>query len=440
MTMNFDPKVFNGRRQRYTKVLNSQGIRFVWDWSDEKRQYLRRESGLRYSAFKTINGKQISKCFESLQDAKHWRRSAQLFGVETTSQGMLFNEVVERFFIHNQGRWKITTLELYESYLRHFGFFASLHMKQINFYAVDEWLKRIKSKEYLAAQHDTRISYKKELTLLKQIFKYYSEYLDESFVIPCKSRHSKDCIVNHQKFKEAQNRAIEKYMPPEEISRFLREMHNSAEQKAAHWLHYYLAVFMLLTGCRVGEVCALNWEDINLQEGFVMITKTTQWARTKKRETVIDQSTKTHKGRRVEIPPVLVEALRAWGARLQRSTGLVFSWNPVEVMSYRSIQDRFNRTFRKIGSTFSSTHIMRHSFATLWLTQTKGGIQSLQKQLGHSSPTQSMHYAKITEELIRNDLKGFESGVVAKVIPFPMKKGENEGERLCEPVSGVGSP
>ena len=48
--------------------------------------------------------------------------------------------------------------------------------------------------------------------------------------------------------------------------------------KNSKYAYYYpLFVFMLETALRVGEVCGLTWDDVDLEHGFVNITHQLQY-------------------------------------------------------------------------------------------------------------------------------------------------------------------
>lgn len=431
MAKNFDLKTYTGKKQVYIKLPNCSGVCRIYDWSDKRLMYVQRPEGLKYYSYKKVNGRQVSKTFEDLNEAKKWRYSNEVFHSESRFKDLTFFEVSKKFIEHNSSKWKITTKELYISYFRHFEFFNSFTMNQINSFAVDEWLKRLKSHEYLKSQHNTRVHYQNELTLLKQICTYYSEYLEESYVHPCKKRHNTDCIVSFERYRQSKEKNKVKFLTMEDCERFLSELRKDAEVKEAYWVYYYLATFQLLSGCRIGEICALNWSDIDWQKGQVRVSKTVQWARNNQRGTLIGGSTKTGKERIVNIPIQLIKAIHDWKQKQGRFAGLVFSDNAFQPLGYRSIQYRYNKAFDGLGLPFKSTHVMRHSFATLWLTHSGGAIQSLQKQLGHSSPEQTLHYAKITDELTQEGLKSFENGM-AKIVSLGSLKDEKTEAKLGE--------
>ena len=419
----FNPELFRGKRQVYQKLPHSPGICWIWDWSETRKRYLQRQTGFKYYAYKKMNGKQYSKTFEDLQVAKKWRTSSDLFDRHASNKEILFSKVAELFMEHSKGRWKISTLELYQSYMKNLRFFSNMPVSQINSFAVDEWLKVIKRPEYLKEQHSNRLSYEHELTLLKQILTHYREYIDETYVHPCRKRHNQDCIINKEKYSQSKDRAKKKFIPSEDCLRFLSELQSRASVDKSKWLYYHLAEFQLLSGCRVGEVCALSWSDIDLVSGQVQIGKTTQWARFKTRETVVSQSTKSGRSRTVQLPFQLLDSLKLWQQRSERSVGLMFSNNAFKPLAYRSVQYHYNAAFKALGLQWTSSHILRHSFATLWLSLTGGNIQTLQSQLGHSTPKQSLHYAKTTEAVVQSSLKGFEGGLT-KVVPLPIEVSE----------------
>jgi len=94
----------------------------------------------------------------------------------------------------------------------------------------------------------------------------------------------------------------------------------------------------------------------------------------------------------------LLGKLRDWRLKSGRSQGLIFSINGEEPLGYRSIQQKFDRTFKRLHLPHRSTHILRHSFATDFLEVT-GDQNALKEILGHRDLRQTEHYAKITSTL-----------------------------------------
>jgi integrase len=161
------------------------------------------------------------------------------------------------------------------------------------------------------------------------------------------------------------------------------------ETAKANFKHDYEVIHLaLLTGCRLGELMALNWKKVNLDTKFVLINSTYDEALKK-----IVQRTK---GKRFRQVPLNSEALKLLqkmsldGRRLR--SDLIFPDT-----HYRTVKDRFKRLLKQAnlndavdrGATF---HTTRHTFATQFM-KNGGNIYHLQKILGHSTIKQTEKYA-----------------------------------------------
>jgi integrase len=184
-----------------------------------------------------------------------------------------------------------------------------------------------------------------------------------------------------------------------------------------------------LLGARVGEVAAISWEDVNLHSGRVSISKTVQWSRRKGRQTLISPLTKTGKSRQIYVTEHALVMLKKWALQCGRSKGLVFSHDGSNPVTYSSIQHYYDKAFAFAGLKWSSTHILRHTFATDFLEKT-GNKLALQGQLGHSSSRQTEHYAKITDSVIKAGVKAYDKQLQGSNVVrlFSPKNGsENPG-------------
>lgn len=392
--------------QIYKKINGFHGICSVWDLCKARGLYLKRNKGLKFYAYKKIAGKQHSRLFETFENAKKWRESPMLFPELHNSKQLKFAEVKLRCLEHKKSKLRISTIETYESYCKHFSFFDPLPMNQINAQAIDVWIKEIKKPEYLELHHASRVSYHHELSFLRQIFVYYSEYIEDSFQIPIKKRHNEDCIVDFQKYQQNKFSHRSKFIPREDFIRFLDflKMESIKDQKLKPF--YLIALFQLRSGLRIGEVCACTFEDIDFENETISVSKTVLWSRKVGRESYVSPFTKTGEARVIGATKDLLDELYDWKLAGGRNKGLIFSQNNFRPISYRSVQHHYNKAFNELGMSWRSSHIMRHSFATDFLMKTQNPL-ALQKQLGHSSLKQTEHYSKVTEELNREGIKKY---------------------------------
>jgi len=73
-------------------------------------------------------------------------------------------------------------------------------------------------------------------------------------------------------------------------------------------------------------------------------------------------------------------------------------------LTYGAIKASFNMAFKALGLTWRSTHILRHSYATVAL-QATGSLSAVQASLGHSSSRMTERYAKVVALLDRETVQ-----------------------------------
>jgi integrase len=151
-----------------------------------------------------------------------------------------------------------------------------------------------------------------------------------------------------------------------------------------------LWVFLLASGCRLGEALGLTWQDVDWQKGTVRIARSI----THIRHQPLEGEPKTAAGRRtVALPPFGLEALKRQRrqqalARLQ--AGSPPGWERVFTTRNGTIPDPgnlrrdFRRTCLRLGLPAIRIHDLRHLAATLLVA---GGAdpKTVQRRLGHAT-------------------------------------------------------
>jgi site-specific recombinase XerD len=145
------------------------------------------------------------------------------------------------------------------------------------------------------------------------------------------------------------------------------------------------AILMLLynTGLRVGELCALNREDVNLPtEGWGALQ-------------VIGKGRRLH---RLPINRPAADALLAYLADRDDAEPALFLNRSQHRFSVRGIALLVNRYLRAAGITDrSGPHILRHSFATHAL-RVRPNLRAVQELLGHAWVTTTQRYTHLEVE------------------------------------------
>ena len=152
----------------------------------------------------------------------------------------------------------------------------------------------------------------------------------------------------------------------------------------------------LFTGMRVGEVLALQWEDVDLIHHTIHI----------QRNFVVDRVTtpKSGKSRYVQICSFLVGVLQQYQSTTQKSTGLVFSRKDGSHLSNEMLRKPFEKICKKAHIKKIRMHDMRHTFASLALMEGVD-VPTVQKWLGHKDIQTTMRYIKLLPEHLQEQSK-----------------------------------
>ena len=137
----------------------------------------------------------------------------------------------------------------------------------------------------------------------------------------------------------------------------------------------------LYTGLRLGELCALKWTDIDLENRIVRVSGTVQRLYIEGKATktgLLETSPKSEFSKR-EIPLSAVAADRLEAFK-NHETYVFGGKKPVEP---RTMQNHFKKIIKEAGLPDKNFHILRHTFATNCV---EGGtdVKSLSEILGHS--------------------------------------------------------
>lgn len=142
----------------------------------------------------------------------------------------------------------------------------------------------------------------------------------------------------------------------------------------------------LYTGIRVGEICALKWEDISFDEQYLYVHKTMQRLQNKggdKRKTaiLISEPKSECSIRKIPLPDeifqLIVTAKRPGNTYFL--TGLVHTY-----VEPRTLQNRFKSVIKACNIKDANFHALRHTFATRCI-ELGFDAKSLSEILGHAS-------------------------------------------------------
>lgn len=304
----------------------------------------------------------------------------------------LFKDCVNLYYKNHVSKLKISTQQglKHKSIYFYTSPLASLKMSDICAKEIDSWLIwliwLIWLKEHNTVHNKGRKSFHRELNILHAILNWYHHYVDESFSVPIVKRHKVLCEYKAHKPKQ-----VDYFARPEELHRWISYL----KLKKKDPVYWRLAQFMVLTGVRVGEACALLWNDYDLKKQTVNITKTLAWDYATKEPYVHSTPKTTSSVRKVYLSKVLIQMLEEIKQKNPIAGSVpIFYTHKKKLLKYNMIQCHFNSAFKACQLPWRSTHICRHSYATMALMATKN-LSIVQACLGHSSQKTTERYAKI---------------------------------------------
>lgn len=161
-------------------------------------------------------------------------------------------------------------------------------------------------------------------------------------------------------------------------------------------------IFDLFTGLRLGELCGLRWENVDMENRCFKVCETRNrlpnFDDTIETSTSVEtvQTTKTDNSRRtVFIMDGLFQDFQDYQTiqmSLQKQNpgynpdGYVFCQENGQPYEPRTYQDLFKRCVRQAGIADANFHSLRHTFSTRSLEQGMD-VVTLSRLLGHASPS-----------------------------------------------------
>lgn len=146
--------------------------------------------------------------------------------------------------------------------------------------------------------------------------------------------------------------------------------------------------FCLYTGLRIGEICALKWENIDLENKKIKINKTIARIKnpdpkSKKKNIIILEDPKSISSiREIPIPDFILSALKQLSINTQPSHFLVTGSN--KFIETRSYFNRYKKILCKANLEEYNFHALRHTFATRCI-ENGCDPKTLSEILGHSN-------------------------------------------------------
>lgn len=172
----------------------------------------------------------------------------------------------------------------------------------------------------------------------------------------------------------------------------------------------------LFTGLRVGEICALRWEDVSFLDQTIHVHHTLQRVQNKlgkgsKTKIVVTTPKSACSIRTIPIPDELNKVLAAYK---KSSSGYLLTNDISRFVEPRTMQNRFKKVLKLNGIEPANFHAIRHTFATRCI-EVGFDVKSLSEILGHATVNITMNrYVHPTLELKKENMKKLSSLLAVK--------------------------
>ena len=379
---------------------------------------------------KDLNGKELGEGLCQIKDGRYLGRYTDYYGKRKSIYGKKLKEVKEKLnkaiyedrLYHNRAdSGRMTLDELYAVWIKYkektvkapsavmYAQNYDLHIRNTFGLCRISALKRIDIENFLL---DMREFYSfNTVSVLKKIINNMLKYAVRNNYIAYN-------VCDNIELLQTRDDKAKKIMQKE--TKYL-----TSEQRKI-FLHYcdeknirigYVVKFMLYTGLRAGEVCALTWNDIDFDEHYIYVNKTysryAKYTDTRDANESYVQTPKTECSVRKVPMCDIVYKLLAEKKNNTRANNFVFSTlhdNPYTTGGIAQSLTYAINTFNKKRAPDTgelpvfSPHWLRHTFATMCLEK---GISPkiVQEYLGHSDIQTTMNiYTHVSDDLMRSEI------------------------------------
>lgn len=185
----------------------------------------------------------------------------------------------------------------------------------------------------------------------------------------------------------------------------------------------------MFMGLRLGEICALKWEDISFSEQTIHVHRTMQRIQTKddpnrKTKIVVTPPKSVSSIRRIPIPPELARIL---SQHQKDGDCYVLTGRSDAFVEPRGMERHLDRILKSQGMEHINFHTLRHTFATRCV-EMGFDVKTLSDILGHANVNVTLsRYVHPTMEMMQKGM--------AKVSLL-MGEGMGEGTGKCLDAAG----
>lgn len=276
------------------------------------------------------------------------------------ASSLTLNQAAERFLADKQDDLKRSTLARYAYVLKHYilPVFGAVLLSQLTANQISEFLRRLQ-KNGLSGKSARDVG-----VLLKSILRYSAKKLDcpspgMTVELPAYRRKQIDIFY------------------PDEIQRLAQMIMDEPTTTGIGIL------LTLNTGLRLGELCALQYKDIDLRNGVVHVRKTVQRIRSGDRTSLMVLPPKSDSARRtIPLPGDMAALLQKLVQSHPNGENYLLTGKNVP-MEPRTMQYQYRALLKAAGIPYRNFHTLRHTYASRCVERGID-VKSLSEMLGHA--------------------------------------------------------
>ena len=278
---------------------------------------------------------------------------------------------IHHWFENNKRNLKESTLTKYDNSLKNYiiPYFRKIKIEDITIQKINDFIFNLMTIKRTRGKPLSTKTIKDTLLILKNIFKYieinYDIKINAVIIPPKQSFNNKVSVFSKS-----------------DIYNLLMIIYTDMESDLCK-LGTFIA---LMTGMRVGEICALKWENINLNENYIYIEKTMQRVKNfddnKPKTKIIETSPKSHSSlRKIPISDYLYRILIKYK---KNNDHYLLTGRSDKFIEPRLLEKKFKKYIKSAEIEDGNFHMLRHTFATLCV-ENNLNIKVLSQILGHSN-------------------------------------------------------
>lgn len=281
--------------------------------------------------------------------------------LEVKKESMMFEEFINDIFLPwYKSQVKVRTYEnRIKTLQKHFPYFYKHTVNEIEPIHVQKW--QLKMAQTLAPSY------------IRGIQGLFSLAMDRAVVLGLAGINPSKIVGNVKK----QKIKVE-FWTKEEFEKVISVIYR--EDFYQHFI--FISLWLLfMTGMRIGEATALQWEDIDFDTGVIRINKTLYYKNINDYQ-FVEPKTKAS-SRDIVLDEDTLNLLLEWKQRQQEilNTGFIMSYN--EFPTQKSCMSKVITRFSKLAGVHRiKTHALRHSHASLLISMGENPL-IIKERLGH---------------------------------------------------------